>query len=192
MNSRREIRLLLDLVDSPPLLLLPSPLPLSHPSSPYSLSMLFYNSVSCFASPLISLPFSLPRPFAPFSPRCPSRPRRFPRFSVSSSRSASVISLLRSRPSRFSAPPLLSLRSPLSPSPPPLLPPPSPPSIPLSSRHPGTPRAGRRGRDRGHHQRRSPARGSAAATRLGGLSRAPYALRVDEHLRRRCARWSTS
>ena len=39
-------------------------------------------------------------------------------------------------------------------------------------RHPGTPGPGRRGRDRGHHQRRTPARGGPAATRHGGLSRA--------------------
>ena len=49
-------------------------------------------------------------------------------------------------------------------------------------RHPGTPRAGRRGRDRGHHQRRLPARGGPTAARPGGLSRTPYALRMDEHL----------
>src|SRR5262249_43171937 len=41
-------------------------------------------------------------------------------------------------------------------------------------RHPGTPRAGRRGRDRGHDPRRSPARGGPPATCLSRLSRAPH------------------
>ena len=50
-------------------------------------------------------------------------------------------------------------------------------------RHAGPHRAGRRGRDRGHHQRRSPARGGPAATRLGEVSeRHVRSVRVDEHL----------
>src|SRR5690348_15899405 len=47
------------------------------------------------------------------------------------------------------------------------------------NRHPGTSRTGRRGRNRGHHQRRSPARGGPAATRLGGLKKVSWRLEVN-------------